>query len=251
MASGYGGARIWEPSGPLVASDPFLLLRYGLRTILALCLLMLYLAMLGPMGIRSVGFTFHHERWALCCWISAVPGTTNVPWLSGRASELLRGWCCISGGRCALRATRLVCETPLHVVAQSVMLHVSCNISRLSNIMDLKPFVDRLSRILPQSWNLVLAEAQTPRSRIPGDAQLTVSAPDGPTADLLIEAKSRVSARQAAAIGAQWRNARRSVSKDMAGAMVFTRFASKMARTRLREAGVSYLDLTGQYLVDD
>jgi hypothetical protein len=31
----------------------------------------------------------------------------------------------------------------------------------------------------------------------------------------------------------------------MAVAMVFTRFASKMARTRLREAGVSYLDLTG------
>lgn len=111
--------------------------------------------------------------------------------------------------------------------------------------MELKPFVDRLSRILPQGWNLALADAPTPLSRIWGDAQLTLSAPDGPTADLLLEAKSRVSARQAAAIGAQWGSVRQSGSKDLAGAMVFTRFASKMARTRFREAGVSYLDLTG------
>jgi hypothetical protein len=60
---------------------------------------------------------------------------------------------------------------------------------------------------------------------------------------LLVGVKARVSARDAAQIGA-------AVSQATHGTIpspwiLFARYASTMARKRLREAGVSYLDLTG------
>ena len=74
------------------------------------------------------------------------------------------------------------------------------------------------------------------------DALLIVTAPDGSAAALLVEMKSRLSARQASEASSVLAS-----SKDdgLAGAIVFARFVSRMARERLRTAGISYLDRTG------
>jgi hypothetical protein len=76
-----------------------------------------------------------------------------------------------------------------------------------------------------------------------GDGSLRLSGPDGSSAALLIEMKARLSARQAADLSA-------AIGKDVPtegspSRIVFTRFASRMARNRLQAARISYLDLTG------
>jgi hypothetical protein len=75
------------------------------------------------------------------------------------------------------------------------------------------------------------------------DSTLVVRAPDGVKAVLLVKTKSRLSAREAAVLGSTLRQALDDNGWD--GAILFTRFASRMARERLRTAGLSYLDATG------
>lgn len=75
------------------------------------------------------------------------------------------------------------------------------------------------------------------------DATLDIQAPDGAKAVLLVETKSRLSAREAAVLGSTLHQTLDDDRWD--GAILFTRFASRMARERLRSAGVSYLDSTG------
>lgn len=61
--------------------------------------------------------------------------------------------------------------------------------------------------------------------------------------ELLAEVKPRVSAGEAAKIGAAFRAA--NGVAEGSSRILLTRYVSRMARQRLREAGVSYLDLTG------
>jgi hypothetical protein len=107
----------------------------------------------------------------------------------------------------------------------------------------IEPFVERLRRILPAQWKLELAAVQPRDAKVVADALLTVVAPDGAKATLLVEAKSRISARQAANLASWWAPALEESRRD--GAILFARFVSRMARERLRSAGVSYLDATG------
>lgn len=75
------------------------------------------------------------------------------------------------------------------------------------------------------------------------DAVLEIRAPDGSRGLLVVEAKSSITAQQAANIATRLATA----AEQAPGAtpLLITRFASSTAQQRLREAGVSYLDLTG------
>lgn len=75
------------------------------------------------------------------------------------------------------------------------------------------------------------------------DAIVVVTAPDGSSGEFLVELKPRVSAREATKIAEAL--SRPSRGADRRTAILFTRYASRLAQQRLREAGVSYLDLTG------
>ena len=99
-----------------------------------------------------------------------------------------------------------------------------------------EPFLNELSSLLPRGWRVELSELAPKRLSQGPDGPLIIAGPDGSAASLLIEMKPRLSARQAAELV-------RRVTPQVP--IVFTRYASRMCRDRLRSAGVSYLDLTG------
>lgn len=95
---------------------------------------------------------------------------------------------------------------------------------------------------LPPGWRLSLrttAAGQGPS----GDIRLTIRGPDGTAASLLAEARRDVTPRQAAERAAVLTSAVRKGRAD--GALLVSNYLSELARTRLRAAGVNYLDLTG------
>lgn len=128
----------------------------------------------------------------------------------------------------------------LHEVAP---LHVSCNSSLLGNTINLKPFLGQLIAMLPTQWRVEVARPHAGIGNERADALLTITAPDGSAAQLLVEFKSRLSARQASIVGAELSGQGR--NRNRPGGILFTRYASAMSQKRLRDAGVSYLDLTG------
>ncbi len=105
--------------------------------------------------------------------------------------------------------------------------------------MNLSPFLKRLRELLPDDWQVTWAEEPAPPSGSGADAVLCIRTPDGSEARLAVEARSTLSAQGARAVGAN-----RGLSA-FGDPIVFTRYLSPMARTRLQQAGVSYLDLTG------
>jgi hypothetical protein len=105
--------------------------------------------------------------------------------------------------------------------------------------MDLNPFLERLRDLLPDDWTVTLSDPVGRRRGVAVDGTIRIRAPEGPEATLTVEAKARMSAQAAAAIAS---GARKSAPADR---VAFTRYISPMARLRLREAGLSYLDLTG------
>lgn len=72
---------------------------------------------------------------------------------------------------------------------------------------------------------------------------MQISAPDGSRALLLVEAKKQLTAQLAADLGP--RLAAAAAEARVGGALLITRFASPLTRDRLRQAGISYYDLTG------
>ena len=125
-----------------------------------------------------------------------------------------------------------------------MLLHVMCNSAIIDNTMRPEPFLNELSSLLPRGWRVELSELAPKRLSQGPDGLLIIAGPDGSAASLLIEMKPRLSARQAAELV-------RRVTPQVLTArpddrpIVFTRYASRMCRDRLRSAGVSYLDLTG------
>ena len=105
--------------------------------------------------------------------------------------------------------------------------------------MNLSPFLKRLRELLPDDWHVTWAKEPARPSEPGADAVLRIRTPDGPEARLAVEARSALSAQGARAVGAN-----RALSA-FGDPIVFTRYLSPMARTRLQEAGISYLDLTG------
>ena len=102
--------------------------------------------------------------------------------------------------------------------------------------MNIAPFVEQLRALLPEDWRIEAAEATSG-----ADAVLRIRPPRGPEAVVRVEVKSRLSARQAADVAASL-----SPLEGSGGPIiVFTRFATPMARERLQDAGISWLDLAG------
>jgi len=107
--------------------------------------------------------------------------------------------------------------------------------------MRLDPFLDQLQRVLPPRWSVELSTVEPPRGGRAADAVISLGGPDGSEATLSVEAKPRISARQTATIISTFA----SRGGGRTEGIVFGRFVSRMARERLRDAGVSYLDRTG------
>lgn len=104
--------------------------------------------------------------------------------------------------------------------------------------MDLTPFLERLRELLPEDWQVTWAEPSGPSDR-GADAVVRIRTPDGPEATLAVEIRARLSAQVAASVASTL------TASTLGSPMVFTPYLSPMARIRLREAGISYLDLTG------
>jgi hypothetical protein len=75
------------------------------------------------------------------------------------------------------------------------------------------------------------------------DAVLVIRAPDGSRGRILIEAKPRATAADAARLGPRLAEIRDREGAD--GGLFISGYLSELSRKRLTEAGVSYLDLTG------
>ncbi len=114
-----------------------------------------------------------------------------------------------------------------------------CNIYILYNTMDLSPFLERLRDLLPEDWQVTLSARTRREGDRRTDATLQIRLPRGPAVTLAVEAKARLSAQMAAAIASAPR------ASEGGSRVVLARYLSPMARVRLRDAGLSYLDLTG------
>lgn len=96
----------------------------------------------------------------------------------------------------------------------------------------------RLGSLLPPTWTLAPA-----RSRRGEDLAVVIGAPDGRSARLAVEMKSRVDARNVPAVTAQLAS-----SSDSAGVVV-AGYLSPLTRAALESASLSYLDTTGNVRV--
>lgn len=99
---------------------------------------------------------------------------------------------------------------------------------------------------LPAAWSVDL-EARAPRQG--PDAFLRLRAPDRRTTRIVVEAKSILNARDVPVVAGQIDRWAR-VNADRRPALVAARYLSPSAREALIEAGLSYVDLTGNVRID-
>ena len=107
--------------------------------------------------------------------------------------------------------------------------------------------VEVLSERLPDRWLLSPANRKSRGIDYRPDALLEVRGPDGTRTLIVVEAKSSVTAAEAAALGPRLEAAAR--ENKAAAALVVASYLSPLARERLRTARVSYIDLTGNVRV--
>lgn len=130
-------------------------------------------------------------------------------------------------------------------VPQSSLFHVSWNRRErgTTGAELLQQAAQAVRSALPATWQVSL-ERETAAAR-PGaraDALLTITAPDGAKATVLLAVKRAVAGRDVTAIAAQVR----ALSMGRAGAaMVVTQFVSPMTRQRLDQQGLGWFDATG------
>lgn len=114
--------------------------------------------------------------------------------------------------------------------------------------------VDLLHERLPASWEAALEPegSAAGRRRPSADALVRLKSPDGTSAQLVIEAKRTLEAREAAWMGEQLGDAVEAVSGERATdsnaplvPTVVARYLAPRTRERLRELGLSYIDTTG------
>ncbi len=91
--------------------------------------------------------------------------------------------------------------------------------------------------VLPVTWNVALRGAERRAA-----AELEMTAPNGKATTLLVEAKSILNARDVPALEAQWRSSR---DRAAGAGIAVARYLSPRARDALAEAGISYIDATG------
>jgi hypothetical protein len=96
--------------------------------------------------------------------------------------------------------------------------------------------VDAIRTLLPASWKVAV---RRPARGATADATLRVTAPDRRTADVAVEATSRLETRDVVSVAQQLRAIEASAS------LVAARYLSPRTRDALRAEGVSYVDATG------
>ena len=108
--------------------------------------------------------------------------------------------------------------------------------------------VDRLTKILPEAWSVRLD--QEPNDRVSPrhgdnapDAVLVLRAPEGEEAMVLIEAKRRLDPKLVPVVVDQLQRGAR--HRDYEARMVAAAYLSPRTRTALTEAGLGYVDTTG------
>ena len=122
------------------------------------------------------------------------------------------------------------------------MLHHMRNIAIFGNGL-LGRALELLRHRLPDRW-VVRVPAREPRgATYRPDALLEFTAPDGTRGIIVVEAKRNVTAVGAAAFAP--RLAHSAKENKAAGILLVSEFLSPLTRDRLRAAGISYVDLTG------
>ncbi len=122
------------------------------------------------------------------------------------------------------------------------MLHDMRNTSSFGNSL-LTRGMDVWRERMPDRWLLSPAIREPRGTDYRPDGLVEVRSPDGVRAVIAVEAKSSVTAAEAAALGPRLEAAVR--ENKAATALVVTNYLSPLARERLRATRVSYLDLTG------
>jgi hypothetical protein len=123
-----------------------------------------------------------------------------------------------------------------------LVLHVMRNTMDLDNTL-LQYAVTALTSRLPEGWQVSVIKQDDDQPGSNSDALLEILALDGSRAVLLLEAKERLTPRQAAEIAPKVRE--RLKETRASGALVVSSFLSELARDRLQKAGANYLDMTG------
>jgi hypothetical protein len=111
----------------------------------------------------------------------------------------------------------------------------------------LRAVADALARRLPPGWRADWAMGERVGSAL-ADALLTIEAPDGQRAQLVVEAKVRLEPRELDAAIAQARLLSVDATDDpasRASPLIAARFLSRRVRDRMIEREVSYIDTTG------
>jgi len=109
----------------------------------------------------------------------------------------------------------------------------------------LRRAVALLAERLPAGWSSQLAEEDTER---PGDGLIRVLATDGKFVTLVVEAKRVVEGRDVGPLREQLEAVAWGVPNSQG--LVVARYLSPPVRTKLTEAGLSYIDVTGNMRVE-
>lgn len=122
------------------------------------------------------------------------------------------------------------------MLLKSIMLHVSHNVASSDNML-IREGLRALRRRLPPGWSATEAVFA---SRPSVGATIKIAAPDRRTGLLTVEARARLDPKGVRPIiESQASKAPRSTP------LVIARYLSEATRTRLRDGGIGYLDLTG------
>jgi hypothetical protein len=107
---------------------------------------------------------------------------------------------------------------------------------------------EELEKRLSRSWRFDLT--REPRhGRRRADALLQLDAPDGTSAQLLVEAKMTLTARDVPDVLRQLGEAEEAVTGQLEAPLVIGRYIAPRTRDLLADQGVSYLDATGNLLL--
>jgi hypothetical protein len=98
---------------------------------------------------------------------------------------------------------------------------------------------------LPPSWRLDL-KPETGRGRFRPDAALNLVGPDGTQVTILVEARTTLNARDVPSVVAQLEEMQKTLpDADRGTPIVISRYMAPRTREMLSEAGMSYVDATG------
>jgi hypothetical protein len=121
------------------------------------------------------------------------------------------------------------------------MLHNMSNMASWGNALE--DVITRLTAWLPPGWEVSPSDPRRARHETQIAGVLDLTAPDGTVARIIVVVKDRFTAAQAANSGLRLRRIASDLGAD--SALVVAGYLSELARTRLREQNIPYIDETG------